>query len=86
MLVKGGHLDESMPTGAPGRYTLKKSSLNLDVLGREYAGKWINHQLSVNDYNGIYLGPTHEVFPEPDEDNNESSESEKEIAHEYEIF
>ena len=65
MLVRGGHLDETMPTGAPGRYTLDDQVLSLEVLGREYSGQWDKQKLTVNEQEGIYRGLTEVVFPEP---------------------
>jgi hypothetical protein len=83
MLVKGGPLDETMPTGAPARYTLKKSSLKLKVLGRDYKGQWKDHHLTVNGNPGVYLGLTDTVFPDPTQATPEPTE---ETPNEYQLF
>lgn len=70
LVVRGGHLNDTMPSGAPGRYTRKDDTLALDVLGREYTGLWKDHSLSINDNPGVYLGLTESLYPA--EENNKS--------------
>lgn len=64
VLVRGGHLDDTMPTGAPGRYTLEKKVLLLEVLGREYTGHWNKRFLWIKDHRGVYQGVTDQLFPD----------------------
>ena len=75
LLVRGGHLDETMPTGAPGRYSLKEGELELEVLGREYTGQWKDNNLSISENTGVYLGPSEGLFTDtteiPQETDNE---------------
>lgn len=64
VVVRGGHLVEPMPTGAPGLYTLEGRELTLDVLGREYAGSWDGNRLVLNGKEAFYLGETAVIYPE----------------------
>lgn len=56
VLVQGGHLTDTMPTGAPSRYTLKNGALHLEVLGRTYEGSWDGKTLVIGTTVGIYRG------------------------------
>ena len=82
LLVRGGHLDETMPTGAPGRYTIEETSVKLDVLNREYEGQWQDTVLTIQENTGIYLGLTAEMFPASDSDETESASDDSGEQHE----
>ena len=57
VLVRGGHIQDSMPNGAPSRFELKGEELKLDVLGIHYTGTWNGQQLVINDQIAEYSGP-----------------------------
>ncbi|MFP6581740.1 MAG: hypothetical protein VCD00_04215 [Candidatus Hydrogenedentota bacterium] len=64
VLVRGGQLVESMPTGAPGTYSKDGGMLELSVLGRTYTGAWDGAVLTLNQQIASYLGETATVYPE----------------------
>ena len=64
VLVRGGSLTESMPTGAPGTYTYDPPMLQLEVLGRSYTGSLERGLLTLNGRIAAYLGPTETIFPD----------------------
>lgn len=64
VLVRGGRLVDSMPTGAPGMYTLDGQRLSLEVLGREYTGIWDGIELTLNGRVATYLGSTGTIYPD----------------------
>ena len=64
VLVRGGHITETMPTGAPGRYSLESEVLKLDVLGRVYEGTWDGETLTLNGHHATYLGLTETIYPD----------------------
>jgi hypothetical protein len=74
LLVRGGHLDKTMPSGAPGRYTQKDEELVLDVLERKYTGLWSDNELSLNENPGIYLGLTEGLYPANKKNVSETTE------------
>lgn len=64
VVVRGGHLVETMPTGAPGLYELQDGALRLEVLGREYTGTWDGVRMVLNGKEAVYLGEAAVIYPE----------------------
>lgn len=64
VLVRGGHLTETMPTGAPGRYSLESDILEVEVLGRIYDGTWDRETLTLSGHRATYLGLTETIYPD----------------------
>jgi hypothetical protein len=64
VLVRGGSLTETMPTGAPGTYVYDPPLLQLEVLGRRYTGSLNGGELMLNGRVATYLGPTETIFPD----------------------
>jgi hypothetical protein len=64
VIVRGGPLSESMSHGAPGTYALEDGTLELEVLGRVYAGSWTGLALTLDDRVAEYMGDTETIYPE----------------------
>lgn len=64
LLVRGGQLSETMPSGAPGTYTENSGALEVNVLGRSYSGTWDGSVLQLNQKAAAYLGETATIYPE----------------------